>query len=426
MKKCYLGSLFLFIAGLVTLSTSAQRARLEWAEKTKFEDLYITTIKSQIKNEFIKISYRPVSVTNKRELAKSLVLSHYDKRLQLIYKKEIPLDEKDLMPVRVISMKGNHYLLSAKHNKSKDETAINLTPIDVANDRIGATSVMTTYPIGSGAYLRIPKYIYSADSGRVLVYVNYIRKKGDNQQFADFVINEKAEKIWEKKFEIQVPGESPLFFSYETNKFREAIANDGNVYLLYSTASGNSGYNLICIDNKGDLSSTPMNLPDKPFFDAAITVNQEGNIVYGGFYKEKTGGNITGYGIYVFDKKTFQPLNSKLSNFEPGFVEKVAADKQGETKAGKFGVSDNFRIKSIVTRSNGDVDFIAEFEETLFNASTHNYFFNVGDILILDYSVAGDVSCFRIPKMQMCTNASHYASFHACEHNSLLYIFYHC
>jgi hypothetical protein len=417
---------FLAAICLAALTIRAQNIKVEWSEKYKYEKEYITTVKSPVKDGFVKISYTHVS-ERLSELAKGLVITHYDKRMQFISEKEIPLDERNLMLTNMICMKNNFYLISVKNRKSDDETDINLTTIDIVNDKIGPTKVMINYPIGSGGFLKLPKFVYSKDSARVLVYVNYIKNNRENQHFADFVIDEKGEKVWEKKFDIPVPGLASLFFDTPKYVFDQAIDNDGVVYLLFlptvGEAAKSSKYRLVSIDSKGDMTHTDLDLSTKVFCDAGITVNEKGNIVFCGFFKEKEKGNITGYGIYALDKKNMQTITSKETNFEPWLIEKIAEDKQGKNRGNNAGISDNFRIKSIVTKRNGDVDFIAEYWEMLQSGPT-SVFFNEGDLLVLEYKASGDISCIRVPKFQTSENANFFGSYYAWENKNKLYLLY--
>jgi hypothetical protein len=407
---------------LTALISRAQNVRTEWSDKTKFKAEYLTTVKSPVKDGFVKLSYIPIS-DRKTELAKSLVLTHYDKHLQFVSEKEISMDMSDLEPAHIICLKNNVYLVSEKHNKSAGESDIDLTSIDVVNDKLGATRVVTSYPIGSGAYLRIPKCVYSPDSGRALVYVEYIKEKGENLQFADLVMDEKGDKVWEKKFDIPVPGPSPSIFGYNRNVFDQVIDNDGNAYLIFSpagAAASGAKYSLVAIDTKGTLTRTELKLSVKLLWDGGLTINAAGNIIFGGLYKEREEGSITGYGIYSLDKKSFQPLTSKESNFDPALIEKIAADKQ----AAGGGIPDNFTISSIVTLPNGDVDFIAEFRETLQDMRGMGFFTNMGDLLVLEYKAADGIACIRVPKYQRSENTNVFASYYACQNKGNLYLIY--
>ena len=417
--------LILCAASITPLSSRAQNIKVEWSEKYKFENVFVTMVKNPVKNEFIKISYSPVSARYKEEVAKSVVITHYDKQLHFVSEKEIVLDEKDLEPAGVISMNSHFYLLTRKPDKSADETSISLTQINVVDDKIGPTSVMTSYPIGSGGYLRKPKYIYSGDSSRVLVYVDYIRKKGENQQFADFLINEKGEKIWEKKFEIQSPGTVPDFFSIEVNAFKQALDNEGNAYIIYPSMNAESAkYSLTVVNSSGNLTNKELNLSDRLFCDAGLTVDKKGNIVFCGLYKAGAGGNIAGYGVFALDKNTLQSIASKQGEFEPGLVQKITEDKQRSNRSGKTGISDNFKIRTIIARSNGDVDFIAEYGDAARNISTMNASFYTGDLLVIEYRSAGDIVCMRVPKYQRAENGNSFASFYAFEYKNRLCLFY--
>jgi hypothetical protein len=412
---------------LITFTAGAQNVRTEWSDKTKYKTEYLTTVKSPVKDGFVKLSYTPVS-ERKTELAKSLVLTHYDKRLQFVSEKEIPLDQSDLEPARVICMKNNVYLVSEKHNKSAEASDIDLTSIDLAGDKLGPTRAIFSYPIGSGAFLRIPKCVYSPDSGRALVYVEYIREKGQNLQLADFVMDEKGDKVWDQKFDIPVAGPSPSILGYNRNVFDQVIDNDGNAYLIVSptggAAAGGAKYSLISIDSKGSLTRTALKLSDKTLWDAGLTINAAGNIIFGGLYKDREDGNITGYGVYALDKKSFQPLSSKEVNFDPAVLEKLAEDKQAAKGGAQAGIADNFTISSMVTKPNGDVDFIAEFRETIMDIRGMGFFTNMGDLLVLEYKAGGGTACIRVPKFQRSENTNVFASYYACQKNNNLYLLY--
>lgn len=421
MNKFY----FLALAiSLATATTRAQNARAQWSEKFQYKNEYITTVKNPAQDGFVMISYTPVSERFETNLAKCLVITHYDKRLQFVSEKEVPLDEKELEPVHIICMKNSFFLVSEKHRKSDNESDIDLTPLDIVNDKAGPTKAMFSYPIGSGGFLRLPKLVYSKDSGKVLIYVNYIRNNKENLQFADCVINEKGEKVWSKQFDIPVPGIISLVYDTPKFIFNQAIDNDGDVYLLFAPTEGGTGgkYRLLSIDNNGSLTHLDLALSQQYFGDAGITVNEAGNIVFCGLSKENAKGNITGYGIYALDRKTFQPVTSKESKFEPGLVAKIAEDKQGAARGENAGISDNFTISSIVAKPNGNVCFIAEFRENL--QGRGSLFYNDGDLLVLEYKAAGEPSCIRVPKFQRSENANFFGSFSAFENKNNLYLLY--
>jgi hypothetical protein len=47
-----------------------------------------------------------------------------------------------------------------------------------------------------------------------------------------------------------------------------------------------------------------------------------------------------------------------------------------------------------------NVDFIAEFRETLQDMRGMGFFTNMGDLLVLEYKAAGGIACTRVPKYQ--------------------------
>jgi hypothetical protein len=119
-----------------------------------------------------------------------------------------------------------------------------------------------------------------------------------------------------------------------------------------------------------------------------------------------------------------QPIASKEGEFESGLIGKITEDKQGPNRGGKAGISDNFKIKTIVTKSNGDVDFIAEYNDAASNLHTQTDFFYTGDLLVMEYRSTGDLVCVRVPKYQRAENGNSFASFYAFEHKNKLCLFY--
>ena len=85
---------------------------------------------------------------------------------------------------------------------------------------------------------------------------------------------------------------------------------------------------------------------------------------------------------------------------------------------------DLISISSIVTKPNGDVDFIAEFRETLRDIRRLGFFTNEGDLLVLEYKAGGGTACIRVPKFQRSENTNVFASYYACQNKNNLYLVY--
>lgn len=156
--------------------------------------------------------------------------------------------------------------------------------------------------------LRIPfGYAISPDSTNIMFYSWSYAVPKDPVKMEIHVLNRQLERQWTKRF--LLPNKNANFYIYACK-----VDNDGNAYLLCEDYKGKVGakiqdqkierFVLRLDQSSSEATSFVIELPDKVITDLKFTMDKQGNLYGGGFYREAKKIYQAGIFAYRIDQKT--------------------------------------------------------------------------------------------------------------------------
>ena len=401
----------------------SQNVKLQWTEQDKPRSKFINMVKDG-KNGFVRISFISESPVHHPEKIDKLMLEHYSQGLTLISGKEVAVSVQELIDPKIIFLKGHYFLLSLKPGKT---LSVFLTPLDLEKDQAGPSQEILHSDLESKVVITHPKIYYPADSSRVLISMEYILAKKGNQLFADVMLDSEGKKIWDKYFEIPVIGVIPNFFWLENKyTFRQAVSNSGDAYIVYQKDNSTDAV-LIHIDKTGNKTEHPFQLAVSRIIDAAIIMNAQQQLYFGGFYQNSKE-MLEGQFFISFDLSTGAAATLQTKPFDHELLNKLYNENYVRGIPNPAGLADLYLIKSVTSTPNGNLYICAEYMRIMDKSMTSPRMESeYGDILVLEYSPGDHLQALRIPKYQASINDFDHDSFYALAvENKLVFIYNDC
>jgi len=170
------------------------------------------------------------------------------------------------------------------------------------------------------------KYYFriSRDSSKVLIYYDKPNKKNKSERFSIHIFDTDMNQLWEKQ--ILLPYKNKLF---DIKNYK--ISNTGDVYILsikYKDKKKarigdkpNYIYNILGYTNSGnDLIEYPVSIEGKFLTHMQIAINNENDIICGGFFSQKGTHYIKGSYFLKIDGKTTEITDKIFHNFSIDFI----------------------------------------------------------------------------------------------------------
>lgn len=254
-------------------------------------------------------------------------------------------------------------------------------------------------------------YELSSDTTKILFYYNLPYKSNEKEKFAFNVYDHELNQLWRK--EITLPYLDKLFavLDYE-------IDNAGNVHLLGNIFNDkakyerkgkpNSTYEILSYLNNGNSHKKyPITLGDKFINDLTFEINDNQDIVCGGFYSSIGAESIQGSYFLTIDHETAVVKSQNTKKFDLNFITQNLSQVQKKriTKKNKKGKStemNKYHLSDFVLKEDGGALFVAEkYYSEIYTTSqtdsdgrttttTHvRYFFK--DIIVVNISQQGNI-----------------------------------
>ncbi|HEY4966280.1 MAG TPA: hypothetical protein VII28_07765 [Puia sp.] len=405
---------------MVNLHSFAQSVKLQWTERDKPRSKYISMVKDG-KNGFVRIGYISESPAHHPEKVDKLLLEHYSQGLGMVSSKEVALPVQALTDPKIINLKGHYFLLSVKDGK---KISVFLTPLDLEKDQAGPAKEILHSDAESKWNLDHPKIYYPADSGPVLIALEYVISKKGNQQFADVLIDPVGNKIWDKYFDIPVMGEIPNMYALDDRyAFRQAVSNAGDAYTVYQKENSSDAV-MVHIDKTGNKTEHPLQLAVSRIIDAAIIINAKQQLYYGGLY-QNANEILEGQFFVSLDPSTGAAAALQTKTFDPELLKKLYEENYIKGSLNPAGLADLYLIKSVAFTANGSLYFSAEYTRFVDRSvSSPRMEMEYGDILVLEYLLGDRLQALRIPKYQASINDIDHNSFFALPVENKMAFFY--
>lgn len=366
----------------------------------------------------------------------SFIIEHYDQGLNKTLTSEIDLkafgDKRSLE--EVIQLKNNLYLFTSYDNKKTKQNELYIQPINtksltINNDakKISEIDFEGHRKKNSGTY----GHRVSRDSSKLLIYRLLPYDKKESEEFGFQVFDHEMNFLWEK--EVTLPYTDELF-DVESMK----VDNEGNVYLLgliykdkrkeKRKGKPNYSYTIISYKNKGsDVKQYPVSLSEKFITDMQIAIDDNGNIICGGFYSNEGTYNIMGTYYMTINSETKAVTSQSLKEFELDFLVQNFTERQEKRTRKKADKGEDislysYSLEDLILKEEGGAVLVAEqyyvrtytYSYSSANGGFHtrtstSYYYN--DIIVVNINENGAINwASKIPKSQRTTDDGGYYS----------------
>ncbi|MFT6166367.1 MAG: hypothetical protein ACJASF_001053 [Vicingaceae bacterium] len=357
---------------------------------------------------------------NDMSLKKSVPLALGEKQEKRIYQYATQIDGELILFSTVLDNKSKVNLLYAQNiNKATLSPSSKLT-------KIGAIEFDGKSKRNSGSFT----YTISNDEKRILIYYTLPYEKDENEQFSYHIFDKDLNLLWEKN--VTLPYENDLFTVVDYD-----IQENGDLYLLSKIfqekakerrkGKPNYHYQIIAYTNKGQSKKEyPIILEGKFLTDMKIAINQEGDIICGGFYSENGTMSINGSYFLKIDESTKSIVSKSFKEFGIDFITQNMTDKnkkktQKREDKGKDVELYEYDLDDIVLKDDGGAILVGEqyyvrvvtTTDTQGNVrTTYHYYYN--DIIVISIDANGQIEWTeKIAKRQHTINDGGFFSSYA-------------
>ena len=428
MKKAtILLSIVMYLSCSLIAQVKSTKVDIEWGPEQKeskkstladiigYDETGFYALKTQIKN----LGFSAL-----------ITLEHFNNELGKTKSVEIELKEKkyDKKLEGLYLLNNKLYLLTSLKDKKTKINKLYVETIDKQTLLLnGDSKEIATIDYANHRKFNAGTFNYklSRDSSKVLIYYNLPYEKGASEKFGFQVYDNELNKLWEK--EIELPYKEELF---EVENYR--VANDGNVYLLgvifkdkrrvKRHGEPNYKYQVLSYTDKGNkLTEYPIEVEDHFLTDMIITINEDKDIVCGGFYSAKGTFTVKGSYFLKIDDETKEIKAKSFNEFGIDFITQNMTERQEKksnkkAEKGKKPELYKYFLDEIILKDNGGAVLIGEqfyivsVARTYTNPNggitttyTNHYYYN--DIIVVNMGADGNIVWTeKIPKRQVSVN----------------------
>lgn len=368
-----------------------------------------------------------------------IILEHFNQKLELTKSIEIELEyqKKEMNFEYFIHLNNNLYVFSSFTNqKSKKKylfyQTIEKNTLSVNKDlkKVAEIDYDGNSKYNSGNF----QYELSRDSSKLLVYYNTPFEKGEKEKFGLHVFNNKMEELWNK--EITLPYIEELF---EVEDYLVDIF--GNVHVLGTLfnekrkekvkGEPNFQYQIISYSENGQKKNMyPVKIEGRFLTDMQIEINDNQELICGGFYSDEGTYSIKGsYFLKIdTDSKNILTKNFKEFDFEfitEGMTEREEKKAKKKEEQGKSVELYEYDLDDIILKDDGGAVLIGEqyFIRTVTHShydgnggwyTSTSYHYNYNDIIVINISSDGKIIWNeKIAKKQVTSNDGGFYSSYA-------------
>ncbi len=261
----------------------------------------------------------------------------------------------------------------------------------------------------------------SNDEKRILIYYNLPYERGKNQKLSYHIFDKDLNLLWEKN--VTLPYENELFTVVDYD-----IHENGDLYLLSKIfkekakeskkRKPNYHYQIIAYTDEGAYKKEyPIILEGKFITDMKIAINQEGDIICGGFYSDNGTATINGSYFLKIDESTKFIVSKSFKEFGIDFITQNLTDNnkkkvQKRQDKGKDVELHKYDLEDIVLKEDGGAILVGEqfylrivtstdYQGNI--STTYHYYYN--DIIVISIDPGGQIEWTeKIAKRQHTIN----------------------
>jgi len=380
----------------------------------------------------------------------SLTLEHFNYEMKQTKSVELELKQNkmDLALELILHSNNELFLFSSYVNKKNKQKELYVQTIDKKKlslntdlRKIAHINYSGFKKKNSGAF----KIDVSRDESNILLYYNKPYEKGSNEKFGFVVFDNKINEVWQK--DITLPYEDELFSIQDFE-----MADNGNIYLLglkyqdkktsrksKREEKPNYHYTVLSYSDRGEkLEEYPIQVADKFLTDMQIAINEEGNIICGGFYSDEGSFSIKGSYFLNINGKTKAIMNESFKEFGMDFITQNMTEKQKKKTNKKADKGKNvelyeYDLDEIILRNDDGAILVGEqyFVRIITNVDANGntsvtYVYHYNDIIVISISPEGEIEWTeKIPKRQITSNdGGFYSSYATAVVDDNLYFVY--
>lgn len=399
----------------IPFCSSAQKFKVTWGDNSRIKDEFDDAVPLRNGKYIVLKTTTAVAMFSRGPASPKLLL--IDKSMVQQKEMELGIDERLYDPVGLKVYGGNvFYVYNAYDRGDKTTTVYAL--------HINENTLATTQKINLGTYESDSRndqadvtYKLSADSSKLLLFVEGPDKKKDNKKFFLTVYNTDLKALWKRDVELAIPDRYVSIYDqdvtddgkvyvaikhYEKEVSRESVREDGDKIPSYQYKL------LVYADASSKEREIAFNLNEQFIQGTKLIYNPNGSVTVAGLYKKKPNRNVTGAFFTTFQGDATEVSQPRMVPFPDELLTQIDKDGFAKDNGENAGLYRNFRIRHILYRDNGSVDLVSEYykhiSETYTDPSTHmiryRELYYSGDILDINLPKSGEPIFNRIPKDQ--------------------------
>jgi hypothetical protein len=421
-------------------SSYAQKAVINWGEESK-KELSFNSFVCGESNDLIKLCFEGSGggMFSKRTITP--VIARYDEKLQETNVRSYTVDDKDMSFNELISVKKNLFLFTSQFDKDSKATNFYAQQLNIKSLQPEGKPVnLGSFDSPKKSSQSTVDYELSKDSTKILMFGLSPYSKKEKEKYYLGVYDYNMKKLWENTIVLPYPDKYVVIMDY-------LVTNEGKVGVIIKHYDQEVSKEEVKVDGeKVPAYKTKFLLYDetlaapkefvlqtggKFIHTLQLTDDAQNKLSLFGLYKEKSGGNITGFLLADIDKNTREVKTSKMNPFPIELLDMVRVDKQGSNKEKDPGLSSYFSLAQVVDRKDGSKDYLLEYSSAWLvtvsssRYSSYSYWqYDYGDIIDINLKSNGSVILCRLPKMQSSKEKRNFSNFKALPYKDKVVIFY--
>lgn len=362
----------------------------------------------------------------------TLYLEHYNEKMsqsrsvELDLKFELEEKKRESLFEFIIHVDNEIYLFSSLKNQKKNLLfiqGINKKTLQADKNikQIAEIDYSENTIFNSGNF----NYKISNDSTKILIYYNLPYNRRESQKFGFHVFDKDMNQLWEK---IVISPYKEALFEVEDYK----VDNKGNVHLLglifeYERREKRKGkpnykYQILSYYNNGnELKEYPVVVEGKFLTDMQIAINDNQDIICGGFYSSEGTFSIEGSYFLKINGQTKEINSKEFQKFGIDFITQNMTKKEEKKRKRKYAKGKNtelyqYNLDNIILKDDGGAILIGEqyFVKIVSSDRYTKYIYNFNDIIVVNMSASGKIEWTKkIAKKQKTINDGGFFSSYA-------------
>ena len=420
----------MFTISSSTAQHNSSKVELVWGSEHKESKTYsLRDIVGYDETGFYALKTKINSVFNKK--TSTVRIQHFDHDVNELRSADVilTLDGRAMDFQSIVQINDGLLLFSSQVNSKLGKNALYVQSVDKKTLRtdkkikVAELNILKGSGLVKSANTKTGGFDIklSRDSSKLMIYYNVPSRTKENEEYGFHVFDKSLNKIWEKKFVL--PYSQELF-----EVVNHKVDKNGNVYLLgklynkikKNRRKGEANFKYLVISYKKEgteIKEYPIDLGGHFLTDMQIAINDNQDIICGGFYSELGTYSVKGSYFLKIDGETARVESTNFKEFQIDFItqnmkrgEESKARKQ-EVKGKNVELS-NYQLSDIIIKDNGGAILIGEqFFVTTYTGTSSDgsrytvskYFYN--DIIVINISSSGQIEwAEKIAKSQRTTN----------------------